>query len=153
FAGKLWEQAKHGLWTTLLAWAAACGLMMFSVTALLWKILPKMQFMQFPWRWLLCLSMIFTVVITVGLQRWWMRGAGCALALLVVVVAWNRVQSPWWDNAADLREMQDNMYTGVGYEGVEEYTPAGADPSAIDKDERRLTIAGPAHGALRIVHW
>ncbi|MGH9496502.1 MAG: hypothetical protein ACRD3B_15985, partial [Candidatus Sulfotelmatobacter sp.] len=150
---KAWKQTKPTPWSVLLAWATVCSMLMFSWTALAWKILPKMQFMQFPWRWLLCLSMIFTVFVTVGLQRWWMRGAVCALSLLVVVVAWNRVQSPWWDNPADLREMQDNMYTGTGYEGVEEYTPAGADPSAVDKDARTVTIEGPAHGALRIVHW
>lgn len=152
-AAKRWKQTRRDLWQALLIWAVACSLLMFSATALLWKILPKMQFMQFPWRWLLCLSMIFTIFVTAGLQRWWIRGAVCALSLLVIVTAWYRVQPPWWDNAADLREMQDNMYTGAGYEGVEEYTPTGADPSAIDKDARRVTIEGPAHGAIRIVHW
>ncbi|HEY4054670.1 MAG TPA: 6-pyruvoyl-tetrahydropterin synthase-related protein, partial [Terriglobales bacterium] len=152
-AAKLWRQTKRDLWSGLGGWAIGCSVLMFSVTALLWKVLPKMQFMQFPWRWLLCLSMIFAIFVTVGLQRWWMRGAVCALSLLVIIVAWHRVQAPWWDNPADLREMQDNMYTGVGYEGVEEYSPTGVDPSLIDKDARRVTIDGPAHGALRIVHW
>ena len=152
-AASRWKQTKRDLWQTLLCWACACSLLMLSVTAPLWRILPKLEFMQFPWRWLLCLSVIFTIFVTVGLQRWWMRGAICALSLLVIAMAWHRVQTPWWDNPADLREMQDNMYTGVGYEGVEEYTPVGADPSSIDKDARRITIAGPARGALRIVHW
>lgn len=150
---KSWRRTNRDLWNSLLGWTLACGALMFSVTALVWRILPKMQFMQFPWRWLLCLSMLFTVFVTVGLQRWWMRGAVCALSLLVIVLAWHHMQSPWWDDPADLREMQDNMYTGAGYEGVEEYTPAGVDPSAADKDARRVTIEGQAHGALRIVHW
>ena len=35
--------------------------------------IAKLQFMQFPWRWLLCLSMIFTISVTMLMQRWWMR--------------------------------------------------------------------------------
>jgi 6-pyruvoyl-tetrahydropterin synthase related domain len=144
---------KRDLWNSLLAWAIACSVLMFPVTALLWKILPKMGFMQFPWRWLLCLSVAFTIFATAGLRAWWMRGAVFALSLLVMVIAWHRVQAPWWDNPADLREMQDNMYTGTGYEGVEEYTPAGVDPAAIDKDARRVTVNGPAHASIRVADW
>src|SRR5579864_1422141 len=62
-----WREAHLELWTALLAWAAACSLLLFSVSAVLWTILPKMQFMQFPWRWLLCLSMIFTLFVSAGL--------------------------------------------------------------------------------------
>jgi hypothetical protein len=152
-AGKLWRDATREVWKALSMWALACCFLMLPISAFLWKILPKLQFMQFPWRWLLCVSMIFTLFVTVGMRRWWQRAAVCALSLLVVVAAWRYVQAPWWDTAADLREMQDNMATGVGYEGTDEYTPMGADPSAIDKDARKVTVAGPAHAAIDVLHW
>ena len=153
WAGRLWRETKRELWNVLLGWAMACSVLMFPVATLLWKILPKMQFMQFPWRWLLCLSMIFTLCVTAGLRRWWWRGAVCGVAILVIVMAWYRIQAPWWDNAADLRELQDNVATGAGYEGVEEYTPVGADPAAIDKDARNVTVDGPARGAIHVYRW
>jgi hypothetical protein len=152
-AGKLWRDSRREMWMALSVWALACSILMLPMSALLWKVLPKLQFMQFPWRWLLCMSTIFTLFVTVGLRRWWQRGAVCALSLVVIVGAWRYVQAPWWDTAADLREMQDNMATGAGYEGTDEYTPMGADPSAIDKDARKVTVAGPAHAAIDVLHW
>jgi hypothetical protein len=140
-------------WNGLVMWAFACTLLMFSLTALLWRVLPKMQFMQFPWRWLLCLSMIFSLLVTITMRRWWWRVTLCVLSLLVVATAWHRIQPPWWDNASDLREMQDNMATGVGYEGTDEYTPLGADPAAIDKDARNVTVDGPARAAIHVSRW
>jgi len=112
-----------------------------------------MQFMQFPWRWLLCLSLIFTVFVALGLQRWWMRTIVCVLSIVVIAAAWTRVQAPWWDNAADLREMQDNMESGAGYEGTDEYTPVCADPAAVDKSARNVTVDGPARAAIHVVRW
>jgi hypothetical protein len=126
---------------------------MFPVSSVLWKFLPKMQFMQFPWRWLLCLSMIFTLFVAAGMRLWWWRGAVCGISILVILLAWHYIQSPWWDNAGDLREMQDNMQAGTGYEGTDEYTPAGAEPAAIDKDARNVTVAGPARAAIRVSRW
>jgi len=148
-----WRETNRKVWTSLLGWAAACSFLMFSVTAVFWEILPKLKFMQFPWRWLLCLSMIFTVFVAVGLRRWWMRAAIVAISIVVIVVAWHRVQTPWWDNTGDLREMQDNMATGAGYEGTDEYTPAGAEPANIDKDARKVTVEGPVRAAIRIIEW
>jgi len=151
--GKLWRDTRRDLWSVMALWAGACAVLMFPVSLLLWNVLPKLQFMQFPWRWLLCLSMIFTVFVTVSLQKWWMRGTVCALSIMAIVLAWQRVQTPWWDTAADLREMQDNMAAGPGYEGTDEYTPLGADPAAIDKDARKVTVAGPAHAAIDVQRW
>jgi 6-pyruvoyl-tetrahydropterin synthase related domain len=152
-AGKLWRESRLEVWKALSVWASMCCLLMAPLSLILWNTLPKLQYMQFPWRWLLCLSMIFTLFVTVGLQRWWQRSAICVLSLVVIVVGWRYVQAPWWDTAADLREMQDNVATGTGYEGTDEYTPVGADPSAIDKDARKVTVAGPAHGAIDVLHW
>jgi 6-pyruvoyl-tetrahydropterin synthase related domain len=151
--GKVWREARRDVWNAFSLWAAACCFLMLPLSAYLWNILPKLQFMQFPWRWLLCLSMIFTLFVTVGLRRWWQRGAVCALSLVVIVGAWRYVQSPWWDTSADLREMQDNIATAAGYEGTDEYTPLGADPSAIDKDARKVTVVGPARAAIDVLRW
>jgi hypothetical protein len=75
------------------------------------------------------------------------------VAILVIITAWYRIQPPWWDNAGDLREMQDNIATGAGYEGTDEYTPVGADPTAIDKGARSVTVDGPAHAAIHVFRW
>ena len=152
WATGLWRQTQRTLWKSLLGWAIACSVLMFSVTALLWRLLPKLEFMQFPWRWLLCLSMIFTIFVTAGVRRWWMRGAVCLVAILIIATAWHRIQPPWWDTAGDLREMQDNVATGAGYEGVDEYTPVGADPTAVDKGARSVKVDGPARAAFHILH-
>ena len=152
-SAKQWRAAKREPWRVLLGWAIACGLLMFPFTALLWKVLPKMEFMQFPWRWLLCLSMIFSVLVTAGLRRWWTRALVCVIAILVIATAWHRIQPPWWDNASDLREMKDNVATGAGYEGTDEYTPVGADPVSIDKGARKVTVDGPARAAIRVLQW
>ncbi len=157
FAGavtaRLSRRMNRLAWDALIVWAVCCGILLFPVSLVFWKVLPKMQFMQFPWRWLLCLSMIFTLLLSLGLRQWWIRAAVCLLSVVVIVVGWHRVQVPWWDNAADLREMQDNMEAGTGYEGTDEYTPLGADPGAIDKDAREVTVAGPARAAIHVLRW
>lgn len=153
WVGKLWRDEKRGIWNVLAAWAGGCGVVMFSVSGLLWDFLPKLRFMQFPWRWLLCLSMVFSVFVTVGLRRWWTRVAICMAMLVVIGFAWQRIQPPWWDNAGDLRELQDNVETGTGYEGTDEYAPLGADPAVLDKDARRVTVDGPQHAAIHVFQW
>ena len=153
------SEIQNKRWNVLVGWATACSLLMFPATALLWKMLPKMQFMQFPWRWLLCLSMIFCAFVSAWLParitagRWWWRVAVCIVSVLLIVTAWHRVQAPWWDNNDDLREMQDNVATGAGYEGTDEYTPLGAEPGAVDKDARTVTVNGPAHAAIHVQRW
>jgi hypothetical protein len=153
WAAKTWRATQRVIWTTLACWAAACSVLLFAVTAAAWRILPKLEFMQFPWRWLLCLSMIFSLLVVAALPRWWMRAVVGLLGVAVVISVWHGIQAPWWDNAGDLREMQDNMSDGTGYEGVEEYTPVDADPSVIEKNARNVTTVGPAHAAIRVSQW
>ncbi len=153
WAARKWRQANRTTWNALLVWALVCSALMFPVTALVWRLLPKLAFLQFPWRWLLCLSMILSMFVALGVRRWGMRIAVYAVALLVIATAWHGIQPPWWDSAADLREMQDNMSDGIGYEGVDEYTPTGADPSSIDKDAPIVSVEAPAQGRIQISRW
>ncbi len=153
WAAKQWRESRSEVWYGLAGWAIACSVLMLPGTGWLWDFLPKLRFMQFPWRWLLCLSMILSILVAVGLRSWLARFVVCLGLLVVIVGAWHRVQSPWWDNAGDLREMQDNVATGTGYEGTDEYTPFGADPFAINKDVRRVTVDGAAHAAIHVLQW
>ncbi len=152
-SARIWRRMDIQVWNVLLLWGVCSGVLLFPVSSVMWKILPKLQFMQFPWRWLLCLSVIFTIFVVLGLQRWWARALVCTASILIVLGAWVHVQAPWWDNAADLREMQDNMEGGVGYEGTDEYTPVGADPGTVEKDARNVTVVGTARAAIHILRW
>ena len=97
------------VWSALMLWAVCCSVLLFPISTVLWKILPKLQFMQFPWRWLLCLSVIFTIFVAIGLRQSWMRSLVFTLSILVIAVAWHRMQAPWWDNAAGER-IYDNRF-------------------------------------------
>ena len=148
-----WRIRARGLWYAVVIWAAACTILMLPISAPFWSVLPKLRFMQFPWRWLLCLGVPFTLLITMAVRRWTSRLALYVAMLAVVAFGWQHYQAPWWDNAADLREMQDNMETNVGYEGTDEYTPIAADSSVVDRDARRVNVEGPAHAAIHVFQW
>lgn len=167
-AAKVQGKMNRLRWNSLFLWACACSVLMFPVAAIAWRILPKLEFMQFPWRWLLCLSMIFTVFVVAGTaasgslsvstasaerRSWWTRAAICVAALVLIAAAWHFIQPPWWDNAADLREMRDNFTDRIGYEGTDEYTPMGADPSLIDKDTANVSLVAPGQAAISAVQW
>ena len=162
WAARSLRKSNGELWNTLAAWAVACMVLLLPISAAFWKFAPKLRFMQFPWRWLLCLSMILSVVITFGLRRWPARALVCAGALLLVVVSGYRIQRPWWEDADDLQELRDKMQDNIvqdpantvaGYEGTDEYTPTGADSSAIDKGARRVTVEGLEHARIHVVQW
>jgi len=155
WAARRWRGRTRSseLWYSLAVWAAASTLLMLSISNPLWNVWPKLRFMQFPWRWMLCLGVPFTLLTALGVRRWLARIALYLAMLGVLAFVWQHFQPPWWDNKADLREMQDNVATGMGYEGTDEYTPAGADPSAVDKAARRVSVDGPAHAAIRVFDW
>jgi hypothetical protein len=153
WAAGAWRKSRRTLWNTSAGWAIACSVAMFAFTAVVWRLAPKLEYMQFPWRWLLCLSMIFVIFVAAGFKPWWIRGLVVAAGLLVIVGGWQRIQAPWWDNAADLREMQDNLADRIGYEGTDEYTPLGADPSAVNKDGPNVAAIGGAKATIKISEW
>jgi len=153
WAARRWRERNRELWLTLVAWTTACALLLLPITAPLWNILPKLRFIQFPWRFLLCLGIPFALLTTLGARRWTSRLAIYLTMLCVLAFVWHHLQPPWWDYAPDLREMQDNMATGTGYEGTDEYTPVGADVYNVDKGARRVTVDGRAHAAIRVSDW
>ncbi|MGA2416272.1 MAG: 6-pyruvoyl-tetrahydropterin synthase-related protein [Candidatus Sulfotelmatobacter sp.] len=153
WTARRWRDRHRELWISLVAWGAVCAALMLPITLPVWNALPKLAYVQFPWRWMLCLGVPFSLLTALGIRRLPCRVAVYGAALCVIVLAGMRFQPPWWDTAADLREMQDNMASGAGYEGVDEYVPLGADPYNVDKRARLVTVVGPAEAAIQVARW
>jgi hypothetical protein len=137
----------------LSGWAVAAALLMFSATFLAWQYLPELRFVQLPWRWLLCLNVAVALFVTMAWRRWLPRLLICLLMLGVITVVWRRVQAPWWDTAADIREMWENIRDGQGHEGTDEYVPAGADPYEIKREAARVTLEGDTPARIQVQQW
>jgi 6-pyruvoyl-tetrahydropterin synthase-like protein len=128
------RKLRNPHWTVLAVWGLACALLLFRFTDFAWNILPKLRFMQLPWRWLLALNVPLALLITVAFRKSWQRAA-IALALVgVVLYAGYRIQPPWWDQADDIAEMKNAIQPDLGYEGTDEYVSAGADPYELNKN-------------------
>jgi uncharacterized membrane protein len=140
------------LWWTLTAWGAATAVLMFPFTFILWKYLPELRFIQLPWRWLLCLNVAFVLLLTMGIRRWLARALVYAAMLVALAGVWRWVQPPWWDQAADIREMSDNLDEGRGYESVREYVPTRGDLEAIKRNAPEVAAEGQI-GKVQIDDW
>jgi uncharacterized membrane protein len=146
------RRSLHLAQLVLFAWAAFAIVLMLSPTLLLYRYLPELQFVQLPWRWLLCLNVPLALLLPMAFRRWPARTLICAAMLAVIAIVWVKVQPPWWDKAADITEMQQFQH-GPGYEGTEEYVPTAGDAYEVDKNARKVTYDGPGSAQLHVLQW
>ena len=115
------------LWWMLLALGLASALLMFPPLLLLWRFVPKLRFVQFPWRWLVPLGAVYAFFIAAAAgrsRRAWL----CWATLLAVTAAMATaiVRDAWWDTE-DIPVLAEAIRSGQGYEGTDEYAPLGCD--------------------------
>jgi non-canonical purine NTP pyrophosphatase (RdgB/HAM1 family) len=140
-------------WMRLSAWGAVSALLMLSVSNVLWQHLPKFRFVQLPFRWLLCMNAALAMLLPMAAKRWTSRVLASAVLLAAVILAGYRIQPPWWDAASDIREMSDAIADGTGYEGSDEYVPAGADPYELNKSLPRVSDNTGAPVPSKMLAW
>ena len=146
-----WRSQDRSSWRLATAWASLAAALMLSFTNPLWQRLPELRFVQLPWRWLLCLNAALAILLAAAVRSWARRGILVLALIAVVVVSAYRIQQPWWDSAADIEEMRDAVADGTGYEGTDEYVPAGADPYELNKDAPFVAASIAAHS--EILQW
>jgi hypothetical protein len=147
------RKSAKKLWWPLMLWGSMCAVLMIRWTLPLWDHLPELQYVQFPWRWLLCLNTVVAIALAFALQRWWLRVLVCAIAISSVPFVWHRIQPPWWDKAPDLQEMADNQHDGVGNDGTDEYVPVAADSYDVDQNAPQAAYEGSGSAKIRIERW
>ena len=142
---------KSSLWWILLVWAGFCALLMACFSHVLWAHLPLLRFLQLPWRLLLCFNL--GLVLFVTMARWSWRVTFACVMLLALIFVGRHFQPPWWDHASAIAEIVNQHRSGAGYEGADEYVPAGADPYDINRDEPRVACVGGTILRVGLRQW
>jgi hypothetical protein len=118
---------EEQVWRGLLLLAAVAVLLMLRPTLILWEILPKLRFIQFPWRWMSILSVSFAYFAAAAVVkrrfRWVWVGA---VLVLLGGMATFFVRTTWWDSD-DVATLAAGIAAGSGFDGVDEYDPVGDD--------------------------
>jgi 6-pyruvoyl-tetrahydropterin synthase-like protein len=114
------------LWWALLALGSAATFLMFPPSVIFWRLLPKLEFLQFPWRWMGPLDFVLAVFVAAALgsvKRQWICWTLVVLMLgsLGAVIA----NDTWWDSE-DVPFLTNSIHGGFGYEGTDEYQPLGS---------------------------
>jgi hypothetical protein len=130
------------IWWMLLALGSATVLLMFPPSMFLWRTLPKLEFVQFPWRWLGVLDFVFAFFLAAAIgraKRPWL--GGLAIAIVLTTLASALLYDGWWDSE-DIPVLTKSIQTGRGYEGTDEYQPLGSDRYELPGSDPQGEIIG-----------
>jgi hypothetical protein len=103
-------------------------------SAVIWKHAPHMKFLQFPWRWLMALSVAgctLAGMAVVRQARWRVVLAGIIIAAMAIGGGLLFFQ-PCDDEDAVAAQLA-GFHLGQGTEGTDEYTPVGVDNAAVQQ--------------------
>src|SRR5579871_4775354 len=115
------------VWQPMVLLAAAATFLMLRPTAILWNLLPKLKFVQFPWRWMSIVGVVFAFFLAAVAAR--SRVRWIWVVCITVVLAGGAtflVHATWWDTD-DITTLQASVDAGDGFDGVDEYDPKGDD--------------------------
>jgi hypothetical protein len=117
----------HQVWNALLLLAGVATVLMLRPSSTLWQLLPKLRFVQFPWRWMSILTIPFVYFLAAAFSgrrlRWLWAVAAAALYTGTAVFL---VQHTWWDDE-EFSTLRASIASGEGFDGTDEYDPIGDD--------------------------
>jgi hypothetical protein len=159
------QPATSLVWSALLVLAMTAAFLMLRVSIILWTVLPKLRFVQFPWRWMSLLAIPFACFIAATMaqkrMRWYWTPVMMAalLAVLGGTATW-MVRHTWWDSE-DIPVLQEAIENDEGFEGTDEYDPAGNDHSSLPEKSARVRLlvrvtqrpGATPEAKVHVEHW
>ena len=109
-------------------------LLQLPASYVIWKHTPHLKFLQFPWRWTLALSVVTCLLAGMAVKktnRWTAMLATLFIAAMAIGSGLLFFQ-PCDDEDAVAPQIA-GFRQGQGTQGTDEYTPAGADNSAVQQ--------------------
>jgi hypothetical protein len=144
----------------MLLLSAAAVVLMLRSSLILWVYLPKLQFVQFPWRWMGILAVPYACFSAAAARRW-RHGWVWAVVVFIAVAgtAAFLIHNAWWDSN-DIPVLREAISSGKGFDGTDEYDPAKDDHTDLPAKAPPVQILpresadAPAPDAkIRIARW
>ena len=135
----LWRKTlsvEQSWWVPLGLIPVVVLLLQFPVSEPLWTLLPKLRFLQFPWRWLVVLeapmAIFFAAALWVSGRVWRIIAVLVSTAVFTAATAIASISMfQACDQEDDVNGMVADYRAGNGFEGTDEYAPLGADNSLV----------------------
>ena len=112
-------------------------LLQLPVSDVIWKFTPHLKFLQFPWRWLLPLSVVICVLAAMALGASLAKSVRTRLLsfAMILVLA---IGSGWMffqpcDDEDAVGPQVAAFHQGGGTQGTDEYTPVGVDNASVQQ--------------------
>jgi hypothetical protein len=126
-------------WVPLAAIPCVVLFLLLPLSLPVWDLLPKLRFLQFPWRWLLVveapMGIFFAAAVWPGrVARSWYRSAvACLCALFFAGSTFFAAENFFRDDVEydDFQTILGNYTSGLGFVGTDEYAPPEADNSVV----------------------
>jgi hypothetical protein len=132
------------LWSTLLLLAAVATALMLRPSSAIWQLLPKLRFVQFPWRWMSILTIPFVYFLAAVYSRRRFRWLWIlAVAALITSTAVFLAQHTWWDDE-EFSTLRASIAGGQGFDGTDEYDPIGDDHYNLPAKAARAQLLPPS---------
>ena len=153
------ERPRFGrAWWPLLALGVAASVMMLGISTPLWHLLPKAEFVQFPWRWLFVLSLVVAVIGTAGYMPRRAKHVEWVLTLVGLMLLGGFLLDKGWPGAlhgagTTLATAPNGYFDAV----VPEYTPVTSDRSRLQPGQPAASFVGKdgsrVDAAATVAEW
>jgi hypothetical protein len=141
----IWERGR--LWSTLLVLSAVATALMLRASSFMWQLLPKLRFVQFPWRWMSILTIPFVYFVAAAFSHRRFRGLWfIAAAALIAGTGIFLARHTWWDNE-EFPTLRAAIASGEGFDGTDEYDPIGDDHYNLPAKASRTQVLPPSEDA------
>ena len=132
-------RAERRWWIPLALIPLAVLFLQLPISLPVWNLLPKLRFLQFPWRWLVTLEAPMAIFFAAAVwpaaeTHRWRRlaiAATCTVVFLAITSATGLIFFQPCDEEDAVAPMLATYHSGVGVGGTDEYEPPGADDSML----------------------
>ncbi|UWZ83896.1 6-pyruvoyl-tetrahydropterin synthase-related protein [Occallatibacter riparius] len=162
-----WRRKKlagaRSWWVPLALIPAGVLFLLLPLSLPVWNLLPKMQFLQFPWRWLVVLEAPLGIFVAAAVEQGvgsreqgigrperlqWIGRAVCGLVFVGLTVFVGRVFFEECDPYDAIPGMLQDYHNGDGFQGTDEYEPVGAENGLVAENLPAACLVADANAAL-----
>jgi uncharacterized membrane protein len=130
---------RNAIWMPLVVVGAGVCILQLRWSEGVWWLAPELKFLQFPWRWMMVLGLVFAALAGLALRgEAATRRAIAVRALIMLPLAGAMAilsSMLFWQPCDEEDNVQAQIATfhDSGFQGTDEYTPQGADNGEIEE--------------------